>query len=127
MGLQGHGKRELRKREGLSGGDRHAPVCWQVELIQAEHQYSLTECMEDRTQPSLLPSLVLGNEREQDAAKRRLTYCRQELQSVLEGLKEQNLLCEDIMHMLRAQFAGKERAGVFLSETWVLPLLHLCQ
>ncbi|KYO21751.1 DNA transposase THAP9 [Alligator mississippiensis] len=76
-----------------------------VELIQAEHQYSLTECMEDRTQPSLLPSLVLGNEREQDAAKRRLTYCRQELQSVLEGLKEQNLLCEDIMHMLRAQFA----------------------
>uniref|UniRef100_A0A8C8RC60 THAP-type domain-containing protein n=1 Tax=Pelusios castaneus TaxID=367368 RepID=A0A8C8RC60_9SAUR len=72
-----------------------------VELIRAEHQYSL---LEGRTKSPLSPSPMLGSEREQDAAQRRLTYCRLELQSVLESLREQRLLCEDTEHMLRAQF-----------------------
>ncbi|TFK15191.1 circadian locomoter output cycles protein kaput [Platysternon megacephalum] len=72
-----------------------------VELIYAEHQYSLTE---GRTKSPLSPSPVLGSEREQDAAQRRLTYYRLELRSVLESLREQHLLSEDTEHMLRAQF-----------------------
>lgn len=72
----------------------------QVELIQAEHQYSLSEPTESRTKS------FVGSEREQDATQRRLSYYQQELWSVLGSLREQHLLQEDTEHMLRSQFSG---------------------
>ncbi|KAG6937998.1 THAP domain containing 9, partial [Chelydra serpentina] len=87
--------------ETMSPADVSPAQAKVVELIHAEHQYSLTK---GRTKSPLSPSPLLGSEREQDAAQRRLTYHRLELRSILEGLREQHLLREDTEHMLRAQF-----------------------
>ncbi|XP_053242478.1 DNA transposase THAP9 isoform X1 [Podarcis raffonei] len=77
-----------------------------VELIQAEHQYSLSEAMGSRTKSLIPTGPVQGTEREQDAAQRRLSYYQQELWSVLESLREQHLLQKDMEHMLRSQFSA---------------------
>uniref|UniRef100_K7FPC3 THAP-type domain-containing protein n=1 Tax=Pelodiscus sinensis TaxID=13735 RepID=K7FPC3_PELSI len=92
---------EVGASETVSPADVSPAQAKVVELIQAERQYSL---MESRTKSPPSPIAVLGSKQEHDAAQRRLIYCRLELRSVLEGLREQHLLREDTDHMLRAQF-----------------------
>ncbi|KAJ7344693.1 hypothetical protein JRQ81_000643 [Phrynocephalus forsythii] len=75
-----------------------------VELIQSEHQYSLSEPTDKRTQSFPPFGQGLGGEKEQGAAQRRLSYYQQELWNVLESLRGQHLLQEDTERMLKAQF-----------------------
>ncbi|XP_062973561.1 DNA transposase THAP9 [Elgaria multicarinata webbii] len=91
-------------REATSPAESSPAQAKAVELIQAEHQYSLSGPTDGRTTTCPPPGPVLGSEREQDAAQRRLSYYQQELWSVLESLREQHLLQEDTEHMLKAQF-----------------------
>ncbi|KAF7251734.1 DNA transposase THAP9 [Varanus komodoensis] len=88
-------------REATSTAEPSPAQAKTVELIQTEHQYSLSEPMDGTF---ILPDPVLGSEREQDAAQRRLSYYQQELWSMLERLREQHLLQEDTERMLKSQF-----------------------
>ncbi|XP_044292842.1 DNA transposase THAP9 isoform X3 [Varanus komodoensis] len=90
-------------REATSTAEPSPAQAKTVELIQTEHQYSLSEPMDGTF---ILPDPVLGSEREQDAAQRRLSYYQQELWSMLERLREQHLLQEDTERMLKSQFGA---------------------
>nr|XP_060619490.1 DNA transposase THAP9 isoform X2 [Anolis sagrei ordinatus] len=92
-------------REAASSADTSPVQSKVVELIQAEHQYSLNELMDGRTTSFGFSGPKLGSERGKDAAQRRLSYYQQELWNVLGSLREQHLLQEEAEHMLKSQFS----------------------
>ncbi|XP_061466907.1 LOW QUALITY PROTEIN: DNA transposase THAP9 [Rhineura floridana] len=101
----GNGRPATGISEAVSPADPTTAQAKAVELIQAEHQYSLSEAMDTRIKSFAPPGPVQGTEREQDAAQRRLSYYQQELWSVLESLREQYLLQKDAEQTLRSQFS----------------------
>ncbi|KAM6464429.1 DNA transposase THAP9 [Liasis olivaceus] len=86
--------------EAASPADLSPAQVKTVELIQTEHQYSLSEPIDGQTNLVFPPGPGQGSKQEQH----HLSYYQQELWTVLTRLREQHLLQEDAEHMLKSQF-----------------------